>query len=204
MMGSCSLWLLLVALLLLVRIAPAYCQHTEDMEDHRLTYLVTIKSNGSGLEIHIRLPGNQGNEGSRSQPDLESQTHFIPNHSLSSECGDQYFRCQQLLVESLSIQNASGNVNIIFVPLEGAVLFLSYWYDSDKMTLEMSNFTVTSSNCCPTVFFKFNDSIYTVCVNSYTGYFAVYEVQFHDIVHVNGSVIINATLIGALTKINNT
>ena len=32
----------------------------------------------------------------------------------------------------------------------------------------------------------------------------MYEVQFHDIVHVNGSVIINTTLIGALTKINNT
>ena len=124
MVGSCSLWLLLVALLPPVRITPAYCQHTEDVvEDHRLTFLVATRSNGSGLEIHTRFPGNQGNEGSRSQPELESQVHFIPNHSLSSECGDQYFRCQRLLVESRSMQNASGNVNnIIFIPLENGVL----------------------------------------------------------------------------------
>ena len=108
MMGSYDLSLLLVALLPPVRIAPAYCQHTED---HRSTFLVAIKSNGSGLEIHTHFLENHGYEGSRSQPELKSKMHFIPNHSLSSECGDQYFRCQQLLVEPLSIQNTSGGVN---------------------------------------------------------------------------------------------
>ena len=181
-MGSYSLWLLFVALLLLVRIAPAYCQHTEDVEDHRLTFLVTIKSNGSGLEIHTRFPGNQGNEGSRSQPELEFQTYFIPNRSLSSECGDQYFRCQRLLVEPLSIQNASRNVNIVFVPLEGAVLLLSYWYDSDIMTLKNSSFMVNSSNCSPTAFYKISSKIYTVCISPH--YFRLYEVQLQSLIFI--------------------
>ena len=115
MMGSCSLWLLLVILLSLVRIAPAYY-------DHRLMFIVAIKSNESGLEIHTRFPESHGYEGSGSQPELESMMHFIPNRSLSSECGDQYFRYQQLLVETLSI--ASEDVNIIFIPLENGVLLL--------------------------------------------------------------------------------
>ena len=190
MMGSCSLWLLLVALLPPVRIAPAYCQHTEN---HRLTFLVAIKSNGSGLEIHTQFPENHG---SRSQPELESKMHFIPNRSLSSECGDQYFRCQQFLVETLSIQNGSGDVNYtIFVPLENGVLLLSCWYDSNNMAVEKRSFIVSSFNCSPTVIYKFSSKIYTVCINSH--YFAIYEIQF------NGSVIENASLVGPLTQISN-
>ena len=187
MMGSCSLWLLLVILLPLVRIAPAYY-------DHRVTFLVAIKNNESGLEVHTHFPENHGYEGSGSQPELESKMHFIPNRSLSSECGDQYFRCQHLLVEPLN--TASGDVNIIFIPLENGVLLLKYWYDSNNMTIESSSFIVNSSNCSPTVFYKIDSTIYTVCVSSYSGYFAVYEVQ------LSGSVIENTTLMGPLTEIN--
>ena len=88
---------------------------------------MAIKSNEGGLEIHTHFPESHSYEGSGSQPELESTMHFIPNRSLSSACGDLYFRCQQLLVEPLSIQNASGDVNyIIFVPLENGILLLSY------------------------------------------------------------------------------
>ena len=194
MMGSCGLSLLLVALLPPVRITPAYCQHTED---HRLTFLVAIKSNGSGLEIHTRFLENHGYEGIRSQPELKSKMHFIPNHSLSSKCGDQYFRCQQLLIEPLSIQNTSGGVNnTIFVPLENGILLLSCWYDSNNMTIEKRSFIMNTLHCSPTLFYKISSKIYTVCINS--TYFDVYEVQLQ----LNGSVIENAFLIGPLTQIH--
>ena len=86
-MGSCSLRLLLVALLSSVR---TYSQ--QRTEDHGLTFLVAIKSNESGLEIntHLRLE-NQGNEDiERYRLHPKSQVHFIPGHNLSSACGDQF------------------------------------------------------------------------------------------------------------------
>ena len=51
MTGSFSWSLLLVALLPLL-IAPAYCQHTEY---YRLTFILAIKTNDSGLEIYTFL-----------------------------------------------------------------------------------------------------------------------------------------------------
>ena len=183
-MGPRSLWLLLVALHL-VRIAHVCCQYTEDYE---LTFLVAIKNSGSGLEIviHTRFPENCDSEG---RLELDPKTFFIPGHNLSSECGDQYFRCQHLLVET---QNASGDFNIIFVPLENGVLLLSYWFDLNNMAMENSSFIVNSYNCSPTVFYKIDSIIYVVCVSSYSKYFAVYEVNLT----LNGSVIEYATLIG--------
>ena len=101
--------------------------------------------------------------------------YFIPNHNLSSECGDQYFRCQELLV--FCAQNDSGELSIIFVPLENGMLLLSYWHNAVMM--ERSIFIVNSSNCSPTVFYNIDGKVYTVCINSYQLYVAVYEVQLN-------------------------
>ena len=121
MMGSCSLQLLLVALLSSVR---TYSQ--QRTEDHGLTFLVAIKSNESGLEIntHLRLEnhGNEDIERYRSHP--ESQVLFIPGHNLSSACSDQYFRCQELLVKMFQGTNSNRKINIVFVPLETGILLL--------------------------------------------------------------------------------
>ena len=178
-----------------VGIAPASCQRAEK---HGLTFLVAIKSNGSGLEIHTHLLENHGYEGisDRSQTDLEpSKTQFIPHRRLPPECGDQYFRCQEPLVDTLSID--SGGNNIIFLPLENGMLLLRYWYNSNNMNiLEKSSFIVNSSNCSPTVFYKIDSKIYTACVNS--SYFSLYEVQLQ----LNGSEIENASLHGPLTQIS--
>ena len=64
---------------------------------------------------------------------------FIPGHNLSSECGDQYFQCQQLLTETVPLQDGanSGMLDIVFVPLEKGILLLNYWYDSDTLALTM-------------------------------------------------------------------
>ena len=136
MMGSCSLWLLLVALLSSVRI---YSQ--QRTEDHGLTFLVAIKSNESGLEIntHLRLEnhGNEDIERYRLHP--ESQVLFIPGHNLSSACGDQYFRCQELLVKMFQGTNSNRKINniIVFVPLETGILLLFNWYDSYNVEMKL-------------------------------------------------------------------
>ena len=207
MTGSCLWWLMHVAAVLpLIRVPPSFCQHTEN----RKLFLLAIRNNKSGLEVHTFFPENRGSidDNKPSQwPDnkLEPHTLFIPGHSLSSECGDQYFQCQELLVIDeyfFQVRNDSREFNIVFVPLENGILLLSYCYDSNNMTLERSIFTVNSSNCSPTVFYNINSKIYTVCISSYDSeeYVAVYEIRLN----LTGSMIKfeGASLIGPLTSIS--
>ena len=203
MTGTCSWWLLLVALLPLIFIAPVYCQHPE--EDNRLTFLVAIKNNESGLEVHtLSVPENRGsinilyinNRGANQRPDheLKPQMLFIPGHNLSSECGEQYFRCQELSVETVFLQGDGGVLNIVFVPLEKGILLLNYWYDSNYLTLTME-WNIYSSNCNPIVFYKISGKFYVVCIGSYE-YFqiAVYEIKLN----LSGSIIEDVILTGPL------
>ena len=125
--------------------------------------------------------------------ELDPQIHFFfPGRNLSSWCGDQYFRCQELLVE-----DAGGRFTIVFVPLENGILLLSYWYDLNTTIIEWSSFIVNSFNCSPTVFYKISSKFYVVCISSYE-YFAVYEVRLN----LSGSLIEDVTLLGPLTTIS--
>ena len=94
-----SRWLLIVALLPLISIGPAYT------EDYRLTFLA-FKNKESGLEVYTLFPDDRSSRsdgvdsGASQSFEHEPQMHFIPGHSLSSWCGKQYFQCQELLVET--------------------------------------------------------------------------------------------------------
>ena len=166
-------WSLSATLLPLISVAlitPVYCRHTED---YRLTFVLAIKNNESGLEIYTLFPENRGSididASGVGQHELEPEMHlFIPGCNLSSECGDQYLRCQELLVED--------DVNTVFVPLENGLLLLSYWYDLNTTTMEWNMFIVNKSDCSPTVFFKINSKFYMVCSSSYEYFFTVKKV----------------------------
>ena len=214
MTGSCSLWLMLVARLVpflpLICAAPVHCRQAIIVkEDYRMTFVLAIKNNESGLQLEEYLfPENRGSvddSGASQWPDLqlEPQMRFIPGLRLSSECGDQYFRCQRLLVETLpqSPQDSGGEFIIVCVPLETGLLLLSYWpwynYRSMMMKWIWSTFIVNSSNCSPSVIYSISGSFYMVCVSSHQ-YIAVYEV----LLNLSGSVIESATLTGPLINVN--
>ena len=191
-------WWPLAALLPLISVTifPAYCQHTAD---YKLTFILAIKNNDSGLEVYTVFPENRGSQIDDSgasqwhEHELDPQMHFFfPDRNLSSWCGDQYFRCQELLVE-----DAGGRFTVVFVPLENGILLLSYWYDLNTTTIEWSSCIVDiySFNCSPTVFYKISSKFYVVCISSYE-YFAVYEVRLN----LSGSLIEDATLLGPLTE----
>ena len=164
-----------------------------------MTFVVVIQSNESGLELRTLFPENRdsvNNSGKSQWPnhELEPQMRFLPGHTLSSKCGDQYYRCQELLVvndESQLVQNnmdhtVSGRpLSIVFVPLETGMLLPSFWYDSNTMAIQWSTSIVSSSNCNPTVFYTVNSKFYMVCIGLYEEYVAVYEVRLN----LSGSVI---------------
>ena len=132
----------------------------------------------------------------------QSQIH-IPGHSLSSGCGDHYFRCQgdNLLVETLFLEDGS-EFEVIFIPLDDGLLLLSHWCDptSQRVANNCSwNTTLSNSlsNCRPTAVYNINGKVYTVCTSSINQYFSMYEVRLH----LSGTAIENATLLGPLTEI---
>ena len=210
MMGCRSLiTFLFVALFSLIDVAPVYSQRTEDC---RLTILVAIKSNDSGLEIRTLFPDPEAldlvrtvsiNGDSNNWPNhagqLVPQVVFISGHYLSSECGEQYFQCQDVLVDTVLVQGgcAAGVLNVVFVPLEKGVLLLSYWYDSNALALKIEWNIVSSSNCTSAAFFKITNDFFMVCV-TLSKYFAVYKISLK----LNGSVIEDVVLSGHLTDIN--
>ena len=192
-MVSCNLWLVLMALLPVIKIPPVYCQRTDD---YRLTpFLVAIKSNDSGLEIRtlfqedLASVGNNGTSPTHVVEQLEPQTKFIPDYSLSSKCGNEYYRCQELLVvNDSSHNNGLGSLSIVFVPLETGVLLLRFWYDSDATIVQWNTSIVNSSNCTPTVFYKINGRFYMVCINSYYEEHLIYNASVYEVqLNISGS-----------------
>ena len=88
-----------------------------------MTFLLVIKNNESGLQLDEYLFPENHEPGSgvviKRWPDLElehrhhDQMQFIPSLRLSSACGDQYFQCQQLLIETLSDNDEEISTYII-------------------------------------------------------------------------------------------
>ena len=89
---------------------------------------------------------------------------------LSSQCGDHYFRCQDLLV----VHSKSNDQHIVFVPLIDGVLLLRFSYNGtyiDNHTIEMD------IGCSPTAIFEILESIFVVCLNQETRYLATVKIS---------------------------
>ena len=128
----------------------------------------------------------------------EPMSFTVPDVSLSSKCGPEYFRCRDLLLLQLDLDDKESIA--VFVPLENGILLLSPWYNIITLTLEWQSFVVNSFDCSPTVVYEAQNKVFTVCISSVNNYIAVYEIQ----VHRNGSLIheSNIEFVGPLTREN--
>ena len=161
--------------------------------------LLAIQNNEDSGGVEIIIISNNTRNLSEQQ---QSQIH-IPGHSLSSGCGDHYFRCQgdNLLVRTLFLEDGR-KFEVIFIPLDDDLLLLSHWCDSTSQRVANNcswNTTLSNSlsTCRPTVVYNINSKFYTVCTSSINQYFSVYEVRLY----LSGTAIENATLLGPLTEI---
>ena len=138
-------------------------------------------------------------KGSCAMLNSESQNEwFIPDVSLSPECGPEYFRCRELFVETFHILQDGSESTVIFVPLESGMLLLNMWYDINNCTLDLQTEIVSCSDCSPTVVYKTDNKVFTVCISSVNNYIAVYEIQ----VHWNRSLIHDVVFVGPLTRVS--
>ena len=182
------------------------CQQLDYVElpSYHLTYLLSIEQEETinGLRI-TATPESRGwytnsfvyNCNVVSLP--EPTSWLIPDVSLSLECGPEYFRCREVFVET-SEDGECESTTAVFVPLESGMLLLNMWYDVNNCTLDLQTEIVNSSDCSPTVVYKTENKVFTVCISSVNNYIAVYEIQ----VHWNGSLIHDVVFVGPLTRVS--
>ena len=193
--GTSSLFIAVVQAL--INVAPSQCIHTAG-HVHRpgLAFLLAFRDSENGVEVTVfPVTENHRFQGTSRRSVNETQRFIIPGYKLSCDCGDFYFRCQDILVNT-SIQGDGREINVIFIPLEDGVLFVSYWFDSNNATVEWDTSVMDIPDCNPTLFYTANSNIYTICINSTQELITVYEIQKSQLI------IENAVLVGPLTNIS--
>ena len=186
------------------------CQQLDCVElpSYGLTYLLSIEQEETnGLRITATPESREPNENSPVYNNViswpEPTSWLIPNVSLSPEYGPEYFRCREVFFETLHVlvQNGHGESTVVtvFVPLESGMLLLNMWYDINNCTLDLQTETVSSSDCSPTVVYKAENKVFTVCISPVNNYIAVYEVH---LVQWNRSLIHDVAFVGPLTRVS--
>ena len=176
------------------------CQQLDSAElsSYQLTYLLSIELEETNIlrvtatpESRERYMNSFVDKNEISWP--EPISWLIPDVSLPPECGPEYFRCRELLILQLDKESTA-----IFVPLENGMLLLYSLYNVSTLTLEWQSFVVNSSDCSPTVVYKTENKVFTVCISSVNNYIAVYELQ----VHRNRSLIHDVMFVEPMTRVS--
>ena len=113
---SITMLALLVLQLLVIPTLTLCAQHGSNLHGSISGLsLLAIQNNEDSGDVEIIIVSNNAKNLSEQQ---QSQIH-IPGHSLSSGCGDHYFRCQgdNLLVETLFLEDGR-EFEVIFIPLD--------------------------------------------------------------------------------------
>ena len=101
---------------------------------------------------------------------------IISYHFLSSECGVNNFRCQNLLVIPSEL-NATTTQYIVFVPLVDGLLLLDLRYNGVWLSFTGYHvIDIQNIGCSPVTSFQILRSAYTVCLGLRTQYLTILEV----------------------------
>lgn len=98
----------------------------------------------------------------------------ISNHYLSPECGNNYFRCNNLVVVSKQ-QDVTSRTHIILVPILNGVLLIDLKYNGLQLTVDGYH-TLDIPSCSPTAFFRESGTIFTLCLNQDSRYLILLQV----------------------------
>ena len=167
----------IVVLLALISVAPGRCPHTAGNEYRPgPVFLLAVRDDENRVEV-TAFPATENHSFQGRWPANEAQRFIIPGYKLSYDCGDYFFRCRDILVSTtISERDGKQIINTAFIPLENGVLLVSYWFDSNKATVEWDTSVMNVTDCNPTLFYSAGSNIYTVCINLTREVIAVYKV----------------------------
>ena len=124
------------------------------------------------MELSV-FPKYFGIKSPASEPTL---TKLVSGQQLSSDCGDQNFRCKPL---PIATQNTSNNTAYqIFVPLHGGLLITELKLSANKSNIIFGSHQILETrDCSPTAIFELYDSHYTMCTNLQNKLVSLYEIR---------------------------
>lgn len=100
---------------------------------------------------------------------------------LSPECGQDFFRCQDILVESLNMQQ-----QLFFIPLRGGLALVNVTVDrirQSPLTLHTDHLILSSRDsgleCSPSAVYKILDNYFAVCSNVSTNLVSALEIRLN-------------------------
>lgn len=157
-------------------------------------YLLSVTNKTEGLEIALFSKDND--------PTITDKIIYeflmVPQYHLSPECGEQSFRCNNIVTYVAK----ETSRHIAMVPLLDALLVL----DIDIHTMQFySNVTLPIEKCSPTVVLAIFESFYTVCVDLSMGQLYLYEIRVDPVQLRNShltSALVELTLEGPLQLSN--
>lgn len=147
------------------------------MNDCKIKYLVAVTEEADGIGVSL-LYENVATD-SKSTSVALSKTYArlaIDGHDFSTECGDTFFRCQDLFVESTSL-NATLTKHFVFLPLSDGLQIIEILDDGrslhfgDHYLLDTS--LPATYRCSPVASFSILHDHYLVCVDSVRHYISL-------------------------------
>ena len=101
---------------------------------------------------------------------------FLDGQFLSPECGEENFRCANLI----KLSSVESSQHIVLVPLLNGLLVLDIRYDGTEMKID-SHFRIEIEICSPTAVIEIFEGVYTICVNQSTRRLKLYEIRLDTI-----------------------
>ena len=100
---------------------------------------------------------------------------------ISPGCGNNYFRCQNLLVETGASLTNEVTRYILFVPLKDHVHLVELSISNDSTVQFGAEYEIstTTQGCSPSAMFKVGNVIYTICVDIEENSVALYEIRLN-------------------------
>lgn len=101
---------------------------------------------------------------------------FLDGQFLSPECGEENFRCANLI----KLSTVGSSQHIVLFPLLNGLLVLDIRYDGTEMKID-SHFRIEIEICSPTAVIEIFEGVYTICVNQSTRRLKLYEIRLDTV-----------------------
>ena len=127
-------------------------------------YLVSLANKTIGLEIAIFAKDGSG-------PENTFTEHSLPGTFLSPECGEQSFRCRNII--KLCVDQLQ---HIVLIPLLHGLLLLNIKYDGTTMNIA-EHFLIETEVCSPSTVIEIFESVFVICTNQSTQILKLFRVE---------------------------
>ena len=143
--------------------------------------LATVSEESNGVAVSLYNASSQLESDSGSH---FSQRILMTGHRLSRECGEGFFRCQQLLVEKYHVNDTYHSV--VFLPLDGGLGMVDIAQTAPQYLVQhhtyflQTNLGPDEQRCSPSAVFKILNVYLAACTNQTNNFVGMFEIRLNQ------------------------